>query len=49
MAALSVHHVGVAVDDLERGVRTWVELFAGVEPESRSSDAVGVIQVLGGD
>jgi cell division protease FtsH len=25
-----------------------VELFAGVEPESRSSDAVGVIQVLGG-
>jgi cell division protease FtsH len=25
-----------------------VQLFAGVEPESRSSDAVGVIQVLGG-
>ena len=26
-----------------------VVLFAGVEPESRSSDAVGVIKVLGGD
>jgi cell division protease FtsH len=26
-----------------------VQLFAGVEPESRSSDAVGVIKVLGGD
>jgi cell division protease FtsH len=26
-----------------------VELFAGVEPESRSSDAVGVVRVLGAD
>ena len=34
-------------ETLSRG--ELVELFAGVEPESRSSDAVGVIQVLGGD
>ena len=39
MAALSVHHVGVAVDDLERGVRTWVELFgAAVEHRDTVAD-----------
>ncbi len=39
MAALSVHHVGVAVDDLELGVRTWVELFgAAVEHRDTVAD-----------
>jgi len=39
VAALSVHHVGVAVDDLELGVRTWVELFgAAVEHRDTVAD-----------
>src|SRR5204863_8224612 len=42
MAALSVHHVGVAVDDLEQAVLTWVELFGAAVEHRESLDDQGV-------
>jgi methylmalonyl-CoA/ethylmalonyl-CoA epimerase len=42
MAALSVHHVGVAVDDLEQAVRTWVELFGAAVEHRERLDEQGV-------
>jgi methylmalonyl-CoA/ethylmalonyl-CoA epimerase len=39
MAALSVHHVGVAVEDLEQAMQIWVELFgAAVEHHDTLED-----------
>lgn len=42
MAALSVHHIGVAVDDLERAVRTWVELFGAAVERRDTLEEQGV-------
>ena len=38
MAAREIHHVGVAVDDLDRAIGTYRELFAG-EVEHRATVA----------
>jgi methylmalonyl-CoA/ethylmalonyl-CoA epimerase len=42
MAALNVHHVGVAVGDLERAVRTWVELFGATVEHRETLEGQGV-------
>jgi methylmalonyl-CoA epimerase len=42
MAALGVHHVGIAVEDLDAAVATYVSLFGGVAEHRERVEEQGV-------
>lgn len=42
MAALSVHHVGIAVDDLDAAIATYTSLFGGVVEHRELVEEQGV-------
>ena len=54
MQARGIHHLGVAVDDLDAALSTYERLFgaevehllADIEPESRASETVGTPRIL---